>query len=155
MRSSRNAARHGILTANVCAGDTPEQQEAFVGLLNQLGGELRPSGILESLIVERIAAALWRTRRVLDFEAGSALERDSAPTQSLDRLLHDLSTDPSPDPEAHERGQALSRSLAPEGALDLAMRYEAHLTRELGRLLAQLEQARRLCALMPSERVPD
>jgi hypothetical protein len=147
MRSSRNAIRHGILTANLGAGETPEQREAFAELLGQLRDELRPSGILESLIVERIAAALWRTRRVLDFEAGSALARNTAPTQSLDRLLHDLSADPSPDPEAHERGQALSRALAPDGAIDLTKRYEGHLTREVGRLLVQLEQARRLSAL--------
>jgi hypothetical protein len=135
------------LTANVCAGDTPEQREAFSELLDQLRAELRPSSLLESLIVERIAAVLWRTRRVLDFEAGSALERDNAPSNMLDRLLLDIDTDGSGDPKAHALGQALSRSLPPEGALDLAMRYEAHLTRELGRLLVQLEQARRLCAL--------
>jgi hypothetical protein len=146
-RSSRNATCHGILTANVCAGDTPEQQEAFTELLDQLRAELRPSALLESLIVERIAAVLWRTRRVLDFEAGSSLERDNAPTKTLDRLLHDYETDEPSDPVALQRGQTLSRSLPPEGPLELAMRYEAHLTRELGRLLTQLEQARRLCAL--------
>jgi hypothetical protein len=146
-RSSRNAVRHGILTANVCAGDTPEQQEAFTGLLDQLRAELRPSGLLERLIVERIAAVLWRTRRVLDFEAGSSLERDNAPPKPFDRLLRDYGTDEPSDPAALERGQTLSRSLPPEGPLGLAMRYEAHLTRELGRLLMQLEQARRLCAL--------
>ncbi len=121
-------------------------------MLDQLRVELAPSSMLESLLVERIGAALWRSRRVLDFEAGATLARDYAPTDALEKLLQDCSTDPSPDPEAHERGQALSQSLAPEGALDLAMRYETHLTRELGRLLVQLEQARRLCALdIPSE----
>jgi hypothetical protein len=152
MRSSRNAIRHGILTANVCAGEAPEQGEEFSEILGQLRLELAPSSILEALIVERIAATLWWTRRVLDFEAGAALARDNAPKEFLDGLLHDLSTNPSPDPEAHEQGQALARSLAPEGALDLAMRYEAHLTRELGRLLSQLEQARRLSALDGSRR---
>jgi hypothetical protein len=145
MRSSRNAIRHGILTANLSAGDTPEQREAFAELLGQLRDELRPSGILESLIVERIAAALWRTRRVIDFEAGSALERDTAPNQ-LEQLLRDLDGEPR-DPEALERARDLLRSLPPERPLDLAMRYEAHLTREIGRLLVQLEQARRLSAL--------
>jgi hypothetical protein len=145
MRSSRNAIRHGILTANLGAGDTPEQREAFSALLGQLREELRPSGILESLIVERIAAALWRTRRVLDFEAGSALERDTAPNQ-LEQLLRDLDGEPR-DPEALERARDLLRALPPQHPLDLAMRYEAHLTREVGRLLGQLEQARRLSAL--------
>jgi hypothetical protein len=150
MRSSRNAIRHGILTANLCAADAPEQRQAFVELLGQLRDELRPFGILESLIVERIAAVLWRTRRVLDFEAGSTLERDSAPAH-LGQLLRDLEGDAA-DPEALERGRALVRSLAPEGALDLVMRYDAHLSRELGRLLSHLEQARRLSALDGSRR---
>jgi hypothetical protein len=153
-RSSRNAVRHGVLTADVCAGNTPEQRAEFSALLDQLEAELAPSSVLERSIVELIAATLWRTRKVLSFEAGRALERDAAPNQ-LERLLRDLETEQPSDPEALERGQTLSRSLAPEGALDLAMRYETHLSRELSRLLDQLEQARCLCALMPSERVPD
>lgn len=145
-RSSRNAVRHGVLTADVSAGDSPEEREEFSALLGQLQVELAPTSLLERSIVELIAATLWRTRKVLRFEAGRALERDAAPNQ-LERLLRDLETEQPSDPEALERARALSKSLPPEGALDLAMRYEAHLTRGLGRLLVQLEQARRLCAL--------
>jgi hypothetical protein len=146
-RSSRNAVRHGILTDDVCAHDSREQRDNFAALLDQLRSELAPSSLLESLIIERIAAALWRTRRVLAFESGTALERDSIPEPELDRVLRDIETGGPSDPEDLERGRALARALAPATAADLAMRYEAHLTRELGRLLAQLEQARRLCAL--------
>jgi hypothetical protein len=146
-RSSRNASRHGILTANACVGDTPEQRDAFEALLDQLRAELAPSSVLESLLIERIGATLWRTRRVIDFESGVTLERDSTPEPHLDRLLRDLESGGPDDPEALQRGKALARSLAPEGALDLVMRYESHLTRETGRLLGQLEHARRLTAL--------
>ena len=146
-RSSRNAVRHGILAKDVCAGEGLEQREAFVALLDQLGAELAPASLLESLIVERIAAALWRTRRVLAFEAGTALERDSVPEPGMVRLLRDIDTGGPSDPDAFERGRALARALAPANAVELAVRYEAHLTREVGRLLTQLEQARRLSAL--------
>jgi hypothetical protein len=146
MRSARNSMKHGILTANLCAGDTPEQREAFSEMLDQLQAELEPSSVLEVLIVERIAAALWRTRRVLDFEAGSALERDAAPSP-LERLVREIETEAPSDPEALERARALSRSLAAEGVVNVVIRYEAHLTRELSRLLVQLEHARRLCSI--------
>ena len=66
------------------------------------------------------------------------------------RLLRDIEGGPS-DPEGFERGRALPRALAPANAVDLAIRYEAHLTRQVGRLLTQLEQARRLSALVDGE----
>lgn len=147
MRSSRNAVRHGILTANVYAGESRDQRTAFVALLDQLRAELAPSSTLESLVVERIAAALWRTRRVLAFEAGTAMERDNTPEPQLDRLLRDLNSGRPSDNAGFERGRVLARALAPPNAVDLVVRYEAHLTREVGRLLAQLEQARSLTAL--------
>jgi hypothetical protein len=146
-RSSRNAVKHGILTDDVCAGDTAEQQGTFTALLDQLRAELSPSSLLESLLVERIAAALWRTRRVLAFEAGTALERDTTPEPDVVRLLREMETGGPSDPEGFERGRALARALAPANAVELAVRYEAHLTREVGRLLTQLDQARRLLAL--------
>jgi hypothetical protein len=118
-----------------------------LSLLCQLRSELNPSSTLEMLIVERIGAVLWRTRRVLDFEAGVALERDHAREKALDRLLYDMEMDEPRDPAALEQAQALTKSLPPAGSLDLDMRYEAHLGRELSRLLAQLEKARRLAAL--------
>jgi hypothetical protein len=146
-RSSCNAVRHGILTEDLCAGDSREQCDAFVALRDQLRTELAPSSLLESLIVERIAAALWRTRRVLAFESGTALERDSTPEPSVVRLLRDLDTGGPSDPDGFQRGRELARALAPANAVELAIRYDAHLTREVGRLLTQLEQARRLSAL--------
>jgi hypothetical protein len=82
-RSSRNSLRHGILAENVCAGDTPEQREAFAEMLNQLRVELMPASTLEALLIERIGAALSRTRRVIDFEAGAALEHDNTPEPHL------------------------------------------------------------------------
>src|SRR2546429_681367 len=83
--SSRNAGRHGILPEDVCAGEALTQRDAFSALLAQLRAELAPSSLLESLLVERIAAALWRSRRVLAFEAGAALERDNTPESGLER----------------------------------------------------------------------
>jgi hypothetical protein len=138
-RSSHNSVRHGILTEGLCAGEVPTQREAFSALLDQLRAELAPSSLLEALLVERIAAGLWRTRRVLAFEAGTALERDTTREPDVVRLLRDIEGGPS-DPEGYERGLALARALAPANAVDLAIRYEAHLTRELSRLLSQLDR---------------
>jgi hypothetical protein len=142
--------RHGILVADVTANDTPAQRQDFAALLDQLRAELAPASRLEELIVERIAATFWRTRRVLAYEAGAALERDSTPEPQLDRLLRDIERGDPSDPEAVARARALVRAIAPASAVELAIRYEGHLTREAGRLLTQLEQARRLAALEPA-----
>lgn len=136
-QSSRNAQRHGILSASLCAGESPEQQQVYGALLEDLRTELVPSSVLEALLVERIAAALWRVHRVLAFEVGSGLMRDGNSSEQW--LINRCDVD--------DATKALLRALAPADTLDLTMRYEAHLTREVSRLLAQLEQARRLCAV--------
>lgn len=146
-RSARGAVKHGILTAHVCADESPEQQRAYAKLLEDLLAEFQASSTMERLLVERLAAAQWRIRRVLDFEVGTALERNNAPGDFLADLQDEYGKTEPADPKALERGHALSRSLPPEGALDRAMRYEAHLTRETSRLLSQLEHVRRTTAL--------
>ena len=84
---------------------------------------------------------------MLAFEAGTTLECDTAPEPDTVRVLRSLEGGAPSDPEAHARGRALARALAPASAVDLAVRYEGAPTRELSRLLSQLEQARRLSAL--------
>src|SRR5438105_12511357 len=79
-RCAHPATRSGTaFSRRTCALGTRPSSAAFTVLLDQLRAELAPSSLLESLIVERIAAGLWRTRRVLAFESSAALERDTAP----------------------------------------------------------------------------
>ena len=98
-----NAVRHGLLSAApVVAG---EDESEFAALCEQLTGELKPKGILETRLVSRIASTLWRLQRLSHIEAGiltgaaartfavAADERAASYTHkdgNLDKLLAEL-----------------------------------------------------------------
>jgi hypothetical protein len=96
-RSSRNAITHGILAQEVLirAGDGAEDPAELEALLEQFRNDLRPVGVLEEMLVERIAACYWRLRRAQRFEVGAIRERldecnrrpEDPGTQELERDL--------------------------------------------------------------------
>ncbi len=67
-----NAIKHGLLAREVVinTGNGKESSEEFDFLLNTLQKELTPFGILEEMLVEKIAICYWRLRRVLKCEKG-------------------------------------------------------------------------------------
>lgn len=62
-RSSSNALNHGVLSRHLLLPD--EDPAEWAALLGRLLDELSPVGTLEQTLVERIAVALWRQRRVI------------------------------------------------------------------------------------------
>jgi hypothetical protein len=64
--SARNSQRHGLFSQSLILAD--EQQEDFDLLLSELQADWRPVGITENLLVERIAIAFWRQRRLVRVE---------------------------------------------------------------------------------------
>ena len=81
--SSKNAQKHGILSRELILPG--EREEEFQALLGQLQSELRPLGTLENTIVERIAIAIWRQRRLVRAE--------TAKTQLRQLKQHELQAD--------------------------------------------------------------
>jgi hypothetical protein len=65
-KSSSNALSHGILSRDLLLPDEDEGQ--WAELLAQLMTELQPVGTLEQILVERIAVAAWRQRRLVRVE---------------------------------------------------------------------------------------
>jgi len=63
-----NATKHGLLSREAVLPG--EDEAAFAALGEDLRAELQPAGELEGLLVERIAAAQWRLRRLGRVEAG-------------------------------------------------------------------------------------
>jgi len=61
-----NALQHGILSAKLFLAG--ESQEDFFTLTTELTDSLRPVGALEVALVEKIAVALWRQRRLVTAE---------------------------------------------------------------------------------------
>jgi len=67
-----NALRHGLLAKSVILPirSRSEKRSHFDALLVQLIDELKPVGILEDMLVEKIAVSYWRLRRALRAESG-------------------------------------------------------------------------------------
>ncbi len=67
-----NALKHGLLSAVVVIdkGDGQEDKTEFKKMFSQLREDLHPVGILEEMLVERIAICYWRLRRVIRCENG-------------------------------------------------------------------------------------
>ncbi len=82
--SKMNAMKHGLLAEQVAVrGEDPVE---FTRVLESLIDEVQPQGPLEEQLVERVAACMWRLRRLYRVEAG-ILTHESL-TIELDRA-HD------------------------------------------------------------------
>jgi hypothetical protein len=75
--SRRNALKHGIHSSVLIITSGPKEEAAeFQQLLYGLQEDLRPVGILEEMMVEKIAVCWWRLQRAVRFES-EAIRRAS------------------------------------------------------------------------------
>ena len=81
--SSANAVQHGILSRHLILPG--ESRDEFESLLQKLMGEQQPVGTLEQALVERMAVALWRQRRLVAAETAK-LQFQQAELTGLDLL---------------------------------------------------------------------
>ena len=92
-RSSRNAFTHGLTArSGLLAGEDPEE---YRRLREEAIAQLRPEGVLELELVERMVSVFWRLRRVPAFEAAlmAWLEKsadDEVPTSLVGKMTGDL-----------------------------------------------------------------
>jgi len=140
-RAKFNALRHGLLARSVVVPtrDGPENRKQFERLLTQLRDKLNPDGILEEMLVEKIAVAYWRLRRALRAEAG----------EINDNLCHardyQLQTHPG------------TLALPSRGVTLKIVRYETAIERQLHRAIDQLrslQKDRRSLNPLPTEEPP-
>ena len=68
-RSSQNSLRHGLFSARIVLAN--ESQEQFDELFTELHDEYRPVGPTENQLVQDIAVARWRIRRLENMEAAA------------------------------------------------------------------------------------
>lgn len=66
--SAQNSLRHGVLSSHLILPN--ESREEFDALQSELQQEFMPQDLLEMSLVERIAIALWRQRRLVRAESG-------------------------------------------------------------------------------------
>ena len=126
---ARNGLKHGILSQTLLLDD--ESPRDFGALLADLEAALRPVGVLEAVLVEKVAGALWRQRRLaraetahieqnrrpraMAFAVGQRIGRDA-----LAPPLTSADLEPS-DPATLARCRA---ALAEAAALDAAARSD-------------------------------
>lgn len=124
---ARNAVKHGLLSREVLLPD--ENRSAFRAMAANLCDTLQPEGAVELLLVERIAAATWRLRRV------QKIETDLCDTDKPGRK--DLTPGT----------RFIQDSWGPNAFLKLS-RYETAIERSLYRALREFErvQTKRLSA---------
>ena len=94
-RASRNALKHGLLAKDVVITGTDfnENRAEFDAFLADLCSELKPQGLIEETLVERIATCYWRLRRVQRFEVAairSALDTADPDAPDLERIQRKL-----------------------------------------------------------------
>lgn len=127
--SSRNALKHGILAREtlITSGAAPEDAGEFTHLLTSLAHDLAPEGRLEELLVQQIAIAYWRLRRVL--RADSAVFARIDPTDPGRHITYFGADIHFPAP-----------SIPGSDDLTNILRYEGAMNQNLTRALAQLNR---------------
>ena len=160
--SSRNALRHGLSAGSASTAPAlppvspvlPTESAAdYQTLLHSYLSEFAPQGLLETELVETMAAARWRLRRVSTIETtllGMEIDRLA---EYIDRHFADRDHPATPD----ERLAWTFHRVAEKPSLNLLLRYEATLTRTYARALKQLQQLQSLRDYeeLPNEPKPD
>jgi len=72
---AKNALKHGILSREVVLEEAGESRTDFKTLKRRLVKDLKPVGILEEMLVDKIAITYWRLRRVILAEKGEIRKR--------------------------------------------------------------------------------
>src|SRR5579871_6217347 len=123
---SQNALRHGLASqTTVLPNENPEE---FRELRDALFDEYDPSGPTETLLVEQMAMAAWRLRRLRAVETGLFALRMA----QLPRDENDL------DP----RSRAYAYDASGSRAIDSLTRYETRIERSFYRALHELQKLR-------------
>ena len=130
-QSSRNSLRHG-LTAKTVVLEAESTQE-FAALLDAFLHRFHPSDPVEAELVESMAAARWRLRRLHSIESRLFNHEILLRTDSFDEELTET--------DDTDRLADAFKSLANGGpTLALLIRYETTLTRAYDRAFKQLTQ---------------
>ena len=150
-----NGIRHGILSSRLLLES--ERPEEFAELADSLQAALRPSGALEVVLVDKIATAIWRQRRLVAAEAASIELARRLENQDTRRAIEkgaglgygefDSSSMAEPSPEDAEQGKWCREVLAEFDAIDNAVvdandckRLEADAPLMFGQLSTEAEQ---------------
>jgi hypothetical protein len=123
-----NALRHGLTAQTAVLPN--EDPDEFQELLDAFLAEYQPSGPTETLLVEQMAMATWRLRRMRALETGLFSLRMS----QLSR--EENSSDPDP------RSRAFAYDASGSHSIETLSRYETRIERSFYRALHELDRLR-------------
>ena len=127
--SSRNSLRHGFAAKSVVL--PTESQEDFQSLLDSYVDQFDPQGGVEMDLIQTMAAARWRLRRICSIET-TLLDKEM--TRNAKDIRREFNN-----PDDAGRLARVFRDLANHGqSLALLMRYEGALNRSYDRAFKQL-----------------
>ena len=155
-RSSQNALRHGLATRAAALPAMsivlPEESPAdFQRLLNSYLDEFAPTSPIEVELVETMASARWRLRRLANIETTLLTNEMETSVSDLEYFFEDV--DREPDVEDH-LAYAFKR-LADGPGLHLLNRYEGTINRSYAQAFKQLHLLRSLrIRVQPNEPKP-
>jgi hypothetical protein len=136
--TQQNAIKHGIFAKGLCSGPGfEEESEDFLRFVSDVTESIRPTNGLERILVQKIALLFLRLRRVYK-------EDQTITLKLFDRLKEDLNGVQSPPDLVFVSREDQALIVRQNLPLDLTMRYETSIAREISRSLDQLEQLRRL-----------
>jgi hypothetical protein len=131
--SSRNATRHGLTSSAVVLPG--ESAETFEALNQAFIDHFQPRTAVEAELVQTMAIARWRLRRLTSVETNLYTNRAIERKINLDRELPESTED--------QRLAWLFKNLSDNSpVLPLLIRYESTLTRTFDRALKQLQKLR-------------
>jgi hypothetical protein len=128
-RSSANSRRHGLTASVLIDG---ESDEHFQLLLSDFMDHFQPQSAVETDLVEVMAIARWRLRRLLSIETHMFELGMLGSTQRIDALFKGTDHD--------DRLAFAFQEMSAGNSLTLLLRYEGSLNRSYDKALKQLLQ---------------
>jgi hypothetical protein len=168
-KSAQNALKHGLFSNSPVIEGLNENAEEYKELKIMMHAELRPKGLLQTHLVQKIVDSLWRYRRVINSEK-SAYQKPSNPhnEKAFWAMLNDvryevLGNSPNSDPEDRavyneyvknrKNKPTVEYPPIPSGDDSLTFgRYESRLDRQLFRSIRILRSLQRLQSPEPSDK---
>ena len=155
-RSSRNATRHGLATRSAALPTVSvvladESIPDFHLLLNSYLDEFAPTSPIEVELVETMASARWRLRRLANIE--TTLLANEMETSVDD--IHHFFADADREPDVEDHLAYAFKRLAGGASLHLLNRYEGTINRSYAQAFKQLHLLRSLrIRVQPNEPKP-
>ena len=149
--SRLNALKHGVLASQavLTTVEGREARRAFEQLVDGFAHDFAPVGAFEQVLVQQIAACVWRQRRLLMFEnRASFRSRDDRTYREMNQRQRGMQPLYLIEKERMEGAEILERAglgldLPSERDTMRLVRYESSITRSLKNALAQLKAMQR------------